>query len=331
MGVADENEAGLAAAGKRLRTDKTFAGYREMLEKARPEIVSVADRFLDQHRDMVVACAEHGASIFLEKPIARTLREADEMVAACEKHHVKCAIAHQTRYSPRVAIVRKMIQDGLLGDLLELRGRGKEDSRGGGQDMMVLGTHTFDLMRFLGGEAKWCFSRIEQAGKTAVRGDIRMGGEGMGPTLGDRITASFGMTGAHVATFNTCVSKETPSKRYALQVHGSKGVIHLDFGAHGATWYLAEPSWLPGTGKPGWQPITSAGIGRPEPLKDTRVETGNRYIVDDLIEAIEKDRPPLGSIHDGRSALEMIMAVYESHQTQRPVEFPMKNRSHPLG
>ena len=66
-------------------------------------------------------------------------------------------------------------------------------------------------------------------------------------------------------------------------------------------------------------------------MKDTRVETGNRYIVDDLIEAIEKDRPPLGSIHDGRSALEMIMAVYESHQTQRPVEFPMKNRSHPLG
>ena len=60
-----------------------------MLEKEKPQIVSVADRCLDCHRDMVVACAEHGASIFLEKPMAQTLQQADEMVAACEKHHVK--------------------------------------------------------------------------------------------------------------------------------------------------------------------------------------------------------------------------------------------------
>jgi predicted dehydrogenase len=62
-------------------------------------------------------------------------------VRACETHHVKLAIAHQTRYSPRLARVRELIAAGRLGDLLELRGRGKEDSRGGGQDLMVLGTH----------------------------------------------------------------------------------------------------------------------------------------------------------------------------------------------
>jgi hypothetical protein len=39
-----------------------------------------------------------------------------------------------------------MIEAGQLGDILELRGRGKEDARGGGQDLMVLGTHIMDLM-----------------------------------------------------------------------------------------------------------------------------------------------------------------------------------------
>src|SRR5262249_6516352 len=157
-------------------------------KKERPQLVSVATRFLDEHRDMVVACAAAGAGIFLEKPICRTLAEADEMIAACEKHHVKLAIAHQTRYSPRLLRVRELIADGLIGELVEMRGRGKEDPRVGGQDLMVLGTHIMDLMRFVAGDARWCLSRVGVAGKERVapigKADIREGGEGMGPIAG---------------------------------------------------------------------------------------------------------------------------------------------------
>src|SRR5262249_7256946 len=155
-------------------------------------IVSVADRHLDQHRDMVVACARAGASVFLEKPMARTLAEADEMVAACEKHHVKLAIAHQTRYSPRLKRVKELLASGRLGDLLEMHARGKEDRRGGGEDLMVLGTHLMDLMRFLAGDATWCFARVLQAGKPVTKAQVRPGGEGMGPVAGDHIQATYG-------------------------------------------------------------------------------------------------------------------------------------------
>src|SRR6266853_144694 len=123
LAVADENEQGRLAAQKRIGARNVYADYREMLKQERPHIVSVADRHLDQHRDMVIACAEAGASIFLEKPICRSLQEADEMVAACEKHHVKLAIAHQTRYSPRLQRVKEMIHEGKLGDILEIRAR----------------------------------------------------------------------------------------------------------------------------------------------------------------------------------------------------------------
>src|SRR6516165_2542217 len=191
VAVADENEKGRTEAAKRLKTRNAYADYRAMLAKERPDIVSVAARWLDQHRDMVVACAEAGAGIFLEKPMCRTLAEADEMVAACERCHVKLAIAHQTRYSPRLKRVRDLIAGRLLGELLEMRGRGKEDSRAGGQDLMVLGTHIMDLMRFLAGDPRWCYARVSQAGKPVVKQDVRQGGEGMGPVAGDHITALY--------------------------------------------------------------------------------------------------------------------------------------------
>lgn len=126
VAVADEDEKGRAAAAQRLKAKSAYADYRQMLAKEKPQIVSVAPRWLDCHRDMVAACAEAGAHVFLEKPMCRNLTEADEMVAACERHHVKLAMAHQTRYSPRLQRVRELIGEGRLGDLLELRGRARK-------------------------------------------------------------------------------------------------------------------------------------------------------------------------------------------------------------
>jgi predicted dehydrogenase len=330
VAVADEDGAGRAAAAKRLGAKAAYADYRTMLAAEKPQLVSVADRWLDAHRDMVVACAEHGASVFLEKPLARTLQEADEMVAACDRHHVKCAIAHQTRYSPRVKVVRELIAAGRIGDVLELHGHGKCDRRGGGEDLMVLGTHAFDLMRLLAGDARWCFARITVNGRKAVSGDVKPLGEGIGPGLGDHIVASYGFGGLAVGHFTTLKAKAGVSARYWLEVRGTKGLIHVGYGALPPAYLCEDPSWMPGKSKAPWREITSAGVGEPEPLKPAEVGNGNRWIADDLLAAIEGDRPPLGSIADGRAALEMILAVYESHRLDRPVDLPLKNRKHPL-
>jgi predicted dehydrogenase len=336
VAVADENEAGRKAAQQRLKAPNAYADYRDMLKKERPQIVSVADRHLDQHRDMVIACAEAGASIFLEKPMCRTLAEADEMVAACERHHVKLAIAHQTRYSPRLARIKDMIAAGQLGEILELRGRGKEDSRVGGQDLMVLGTHILDLMRFIAGDVRWCCARVSVTGKEralpAGKAEVREGGEGMGPIAGDHITATFGFDKSAVGYF---ASQKAPrgqgeSDRFGLTICGSKGMIQLTTGALPAAYFLADPSWFPGRSRAAWQEITSGGIGKPETLRDGGLGLGNIWIVQDLIDAIERDRQPKGSIYDGRAALEMILAIYESHRVRGPVELPLKNRRHPL-
>jgi predicted dehydrogenase len=336
VAVADENEAGRTAAQKRLGAKNAYADYRQMLQKERPQVVSVADRHLDSHRDMVIACAEAGASIFLEKPLCRNLTEADEMVAACEKHHVKLAIAHQTRYSPRLQRVKDLIADGRIGDLLEMRGRGKEDQRAGGEDLMVLGTHIMDLMRLIAGDARWCEARVGMAGRDRVtpmtKADLRDGNEGIGLLAGNHITALYGFDRGVVGHFASvrCNRAKAEPDRFGLTILGTRGVIQLTTGSLPPCWYLADPGWFPGRSRASWQEITSNGLGKAETLKDGGLGQGNVWIVQDLLSAIERDRQPMGSIYDGRAALEMIHAVYESARTRAAVELPLRNRRHPL-
>ena len=336
VAVADENAAGRQAAQRRLSARSAYADFREMLQKERPHIVSVADRFLDQHRDMVLACAGAGASMFLEKPMCRNLVEADEMVNACEKHHVKLAIAHQTRHSPRLQRVREMIAAGRIGDLLEIRCRGKEDQRGGGEDLMVLGTHLMDLMRFVAGDCRWCFAQVGVAERDRVRpitkADLREGGEGMGLVAGNHITAMFGFDRGVVGHFAThrATRQAGERDRYGMTILGSRGVIQVNLGSLPAAYFLADPSWFPANSRANWQEITSAGVGKPETMKDGGLGQGNIWIAQDLMEAIDRDRQPRGSVYDARAALEMILAVYESQRLRGIAELPLRNRRHPL-
>jgi len=330
VAVADEDEKGRAAAAKRLKVSKTYADYREMLENERPNIVSVAPRWLDCHRDMVLACAEHGCHVFLEKPMCQSLEQADEMIAALEKRKLKLAIAHQTRYSPALEHVRKILAGGRLGDILELRGRGKDDRRGGGEDLMVLGTHVMDLMRLFAGDVQWCFAQVRAGGKPVTRKEVRDGAEGIGLLAGDEIHAMYHFDGTTTGYFSTQRARDGVAKRYGLQVYGSKGILTMTMGALPEVWFVEDPSWQPGRSKARWTQISSGGIGKPESLRERNHSFGNHLIAVDLIRAIETDTQPKGSAYDGRAALEMILGVYESHRLKGPVGLPLKNRKHPL-
>src|SRR5689334_14672302 len=175
IGDADPDGKGRAAAAERLKAPRAYADYRKLLDETKPDIVSVCPRWLDQHCEMVLAAAERGIHMYMEKPMCRTLEEADRMVAACNKHHVKLAIAHQTRYSPKLAVIRELISNGKIGTVLELRGRGKEDQRGGGEDLWVLGSHVVNLMHAFGGEPKWCLASVQVEGRPVTKKDIHDG------------------------------------------------------------------------------------------------------------------------------------------------------------
>ncbi|MEX2174914.1 MAG: Gfo/Idh/MocA family oxidoreductase [Pirellulaceae bacterium] len=330
VAVADADDQGRAAAAKRAAAPKDYADYRQMLDEAKPQIVAIGPRWLDQHRDMVLAAAERGAHIYLEKPLCRTPAEADEMVAACNRHGVKLALAHQTRYSPKLQAVHDLIAAGKLGTILELRGRGKEDARGGGEDLWVLGSHVMNLIHQFGGQPAWCFARVEQAGKPVSKEHVRAGSEGIGPLAGDSVSAMYGLESGATAYFGTRQSMGGGKGRFGLQIYGSAGIVEILTGSLPSVQFLADPAWSPGRSGATWVPVSSAGIGKPEPLRDGGLDGGNVMAVKDLLAAIDEDRDPECSVHEGRITVEMICAVFESHRVGGPVTFPLKTRENPL-
>ncbi len=328
VAVADADERGRAAAAQRLQAPAAFADYREMLDKTKPDLVSIGPRWLDQHLEMTLAAAERGIHIYMEKPFCRSPEEADRIVAACEKHDIKLAIAHQTRYSPKLQVIRDLIYDGQLGELLEIRGRGKEDRRGGGEDLWVLGSHVMNLMQHFGGEPQWCFARVLVDDRPMTLRDVQPGPEGIGPLAGDTVQAMYGMPEGVTAYFGS--ERNAAGGRFGVQLFGSKGVLELLTGYLPQAWFLPDPSWSPGRSGKQWLPISSAGVGKPEPLKDGGLHAGNVAACRDLLAAIEEDRQPECSVYEAQATVEMIAAVFASHLAGKPLDLPLADRAHPL-
>lgn len=330
IAVADPHPGGRAKAVKETGAKSGYADYREMLDKEKFDIVAVCPRWIDQHHAMLMAAAEHGCHIYMEKPFTQTLEQADEVVNALDMRHLKLGIAHIAHYTPQLAHVKKLIADGAIGEVLELRARGKEDRRGGGEDLWVLGSHMLDLMRAVAGDVEWCFARVTANGEPITAKDVVDGAEGLGPLAGDGIDAMYGFENGirgHFASHRNMAGK--PS-RFGLMIYGSQGVIELPSGFLETAWLLKDSHWASGPTKSEWQPISSNGLNQPETRTDRGYTGGHPAAVNDLIEAIQTDRQPVCSAKDARAATEMILAVWESQRQNAPVKLPLENRQHPL-
>ncbi len=322
VAVADDNPEGLKKAAARLEVSSAYGDYRKMLDAERPEIVVIASRWVDAHLEMALAAASAGASIFMEKPMARTLAECDRMLDACDRAHVKLSVAHNMRVCPLLDAVQQRIAEGLIGDLHEIRGRGKEDRRAGGEDLMVLGTHTFDLMRRFAGDPVWAFGRVSAAGRPLTRSDIRADApEGLGWVAGDSISGAFGFAGALTGYFTSRRSEDTSGRRWGLDLYGTRGAIAIRAGYRPEVTLSRSPTWSDGV----WEPLP---IPENTPPKDERA--AYHLMIDDLLEAIERDHQPQACGRTARWTMEMAHALYWSELQGARVRLPLAGREHPL-
>lgn len=333
VAVADGNETGLAAELKKLRIRDGYTDYHEMLSEVRPEFVSVCPRHADQHHDMALAAIEAGArGVYVEKPFCRTPAEADGLVAACETHGAKIAVAHRNRYHPTLTVIDKLIEDGRIGRLLEIRGRGKGDRRGGGEDLWVLGGHVMNLIHYFTGEPTSCSALMLQEGRHVVAMDVAEGAEGLGPLAADEVHARYEMAAGVIACYDSIANDGTGGDAYCLQLIGSEGTvtIHID---RDPVAHLTPGNPFKPTSEPRpWIPITTGGVGEPEKRMDLVEGVHNHVLaVRDLIDACDADREPMCSVHDGAVTVGMICAVFESHRRGgQAVPFPLQERGNAL-
>jgi predicted dehydrogenase len=217
-----------------------------MLEKERPNLVAICPYYVERRLEMTQAAAEVGAHIYLEKPIAITLEEADAMVAVAEKRNVRVAVAHHMRLAPAVVHLKKLVEDGLIGELLEIRSRGKEDTRAGGEDLIILGWHCHYLMRYFAGEPLWCSARVTQAGKDVTTEDRRPGTIPVGPVAGDSIHASYAFPRGVQGHFASQKGHGGRGSDFQVVLYGAKGVVQIHIGS--STHLLSGgPSLVAGT------------------------------------------------------------------------------------
>jgi predicted dehydrogenase len=178
---ADEGEEERLAKQAELSAPKAYADWREMLREEQPEIVTVGPRWTDSHLESVLACLEVGAHVYCEKPMTWNLADGDEIVAKTKATGKKVAVAHQGAYLPRIQHVQAMLAAGRIGEVQAIYAHGKQDRRGGGEDMVVLGTHLFNMMRLFVGDVDWMSAHITHEGRELQVGDVREADEPVGP------------------------------------------------------------------------------------------------------------------------------------------------------
>ena len=331
VAVADDHNAGRAAAQNRVGAATAYSDYRKMLAAEQLDVVAICPRWLDQHHGMIMAAAEAGCHVYMEKPFCRTLKECDEAVDALEMRHLKLGIAHVTQYSPVLDTVLSLIRKGEIGEVLELRGRGKEDRRGGGEDLWVLGSHVMAMMRSVaGGNALTCTATVTSKLLPASRKDVHQGPEGIGLLAGDHVQATYSFPNGVTGYFASKRNMGGRPTRFGLQILGSRGVIEMQSGYLKPAFILQDSSWSPGRTGESWKTITSAGIDKAEPRTDGSYEGGHIAAIRDLIDSVDKQRPTRCSAQDSTAIVEMIAAVFESHRIGKPVELPLQTRMNPL-
>lgn len=296
---ADPHDEQRAIYGERwgVSPEHLYADHLDMLEAEKPDVVSICTTARVRHRILIDVARSGVKAIWAEKPLALTLAEADEMVSVCDELGVKVAINTARRYNPYFSHIRQSIDNGDLGEILQVNVHGQ-------CGLSHNGSHAIDVMRYLakGGNVEWVFGEMES--DEAAEGDNDLQGNGY-LAFDNGIRGFLRGTSCGVANWDT-------------DVIGTEGRARTIYSCAGTEYTFLASGGPRGRGVPVHRSVPLPGVS----------EGMGLVIIRDLVEAVEQDRPPRASIHDGHQALEIAMALRESHRRGGVrVHLPLEDRS----
>lgn len=340
----DDIEQKMAWTGAR----RHYATLPDMLADEPPDIVVLCSRHPYDHLAQIEAAAEAGCHIYCEKPLSASLLEADRIVEIAEQRRIRICMAHPGRYALAFRTMRAKLEAGEIGRPLTVYGRGKCDHRGGGEDLIVLGTHILDLQTFFFGEPEHVYADITSDGRPIVRTDRTETVEPIGPAAGDNIFAQFRFPGDVRGLFESrrgLYDRARGNTQMGITVVGTEGVLSLRFDDYetrtlrissgpGALEYGRSFEDVPLTEDrviPDAEPLDYSLCGQKDIPSATFFLEANRFAAWDLIRSIEEDRQPVSNASNARLTQEMIQGIYAAHLSGGVVSFPLEDRTHPLG
>lgn len=287
---ADTSETQLRAFSKKWGVKALYTDYNEMLKKEQIDIVSIAAN-TSLHYEMVIRAAESGVkAIYCEKPIAESLEDADKMVDVCDRAGVRLVINHIRRWDLYYKKAKLLIDAGEIGELQIIAGYVWTPLLDGG-------THLSDIFRFFAGDVDWVFGHIDKL--KYLDSEKNQYYEVPDKAVG------------HLHFKNGVHGLIALCSRFYLDLVGTEGRIRL-----GNFTYPFE-LWK---GRENQQ----EQIGFPAVMKHT---SGMVNAVQEIIECIEQNKESISSGRDGRAALEIVTAIFESERSGGAVvKLPLKDR-----
>ena len=278
---------------------------------------------------MGLAALRAGAHLYLEKPITQTLAQADELLGAAKHAGLRIVVAHQMRLAPNILALKRCVDEGLIGELLQIRSYGKQDHRARGEDLLVLGVHLFDLMRFFAGDPPWCAARVLQNGHEITAADAHPATEDIGPVAGDEILAEFAFPTGLQGTFTSRARNREAAGPWGMELIGSKGTVKIQMEMIPRIYLLEADRWTEQGRKAEWR-LWGQDPTLLLPASERTITSANQRIAADWLAAIAEKREAVCSGYSGMKALEMGMAVFAAGLTRGRVQIPLKGRNHPL-
>lgn len=297
---------------------RRYTDYKEMIEKNDLDLVAIATES-GVHAEIALYCIEHEINCIIEKPIAMSIQDADEIVRQSKKKGVKVCACHQNRFNIAVQEMRKALEAGRFGKIshgsvhvrwnrnenyyTQAPWRGRWASDGGA--LMNQCIHGIDLLRWMMGD------EVEEVyGQTRQQFHDYLEAEDIG-------MAVVRFRNGAIATIEGTTNVYPRNLEETLYLFGEKGTVKL-----GGTstnnidvWQFADETEADDKNK-GLEEATSNVYGN-----------GHTSLYADMIEAIEKDRKPYVDAMAGRNALELVLAVYKSQKEGRPVKLPLETFS----
>jgi predicted dehydrogenase len=290
-----------------------FSSYEQLLESGDVEAVLMSTPH-HVHKSMTVQAAAAGKHVMVEKPIATTMADADEMIAACRRAGVALTVNYSFRYLPKVIKARQLVQDGALGEItgvqiiahqfkdpgywMGARSNSPDDWRSsrekcGGGFLIMNVCHTIDYLYYITGmRGTRVYSEYATLASPGDVEDIVSVSCRWGSAAVGSISASSIMRGADVGE---------------ERIWGTKGTIILDGG--GLSFYSTRP-------------IDGKKPGRMHRYTKFEDVSWTAEWVKSFVAAVREGREPEVSSREGWENLAFISSAYRSLEEKAPIDIP---------
>jgi len=342
--ICGRTESALAEAAKRFGWESYETSWEKVIQREDITLIDI-NTPNNTHRDIAIAAAKAGKAILCEKPLARNLTEAQEMLKEVEKNGVKHMICFNYRKVPALALARNLIQNGYLGRIYHFRAQYLQDWITDPEFPLVwrlrkelsgtgvhgdLNSHIIDLARFLIGEISQVIGMQEtfirqrpklKADKELTTGLTAKSDKEMGEVTVDDATL-FLAKFANGALGSFEASRFANGRRNALrlEINGSEGSLLFELENMNELWFY---SCKDSRGMQGFRRIQVTETEHPyvnawwPPGHIIGYEHTFVHIIYDFLKAIEENRIPSPNFRDGVECQRVLEAVERSVKEEK--------------